>query len=166
MRLITLLLLLLLPVGCGYQFADGQLPNGIRRLYVPLAINRTVEPLLENLLAGPLTAVLARQRGISLVESKQQAEAVLQAFIVHYTVKPLSYGSNDRISEFQATMKVHFTLKASSDGKLIWQGDLQRQENYSAAVDKNRQEDLEAVTSKLMVKNIADDLIYRLVSRF
>ncbi len=165
MRTAALLLLLIL-TGCGYQFAEGQLPNGIERLYLPMAVNSTTEPLLENLLSGPLTAVLARQKRVELVESAAQADAVLQTSFSHYSVEPVSYDSNDRISSFQASLKVHFALKSASDGRLIMQGDLERQESYTASVDKNQQEDLEAAALETMVKNIADDLIFRLVSRF
>jgi len=159
-------LLLLLFSGCGYQFTGGGLPGDVRLLNLPLAVNQTAEPLLENALAAPLTAVLARQKSIEVVESASRSEAVLQATITDYLVEPASYDSNDRISAFTATLIVHFTLTQQKDGKLLWQGDLQRQETYSAAVDKNKQEDLEAIAIEAMAKNIADDLLYRLVARF
>ncbi len=156
-------LLLLFFAGCGYQFAGGSLPADVRLLKLPLAVNMTTEPLLENILAVPLTAVLARQQAVELVESGP--EAVLQATITDYYVDPTSYDSNDRISVFRATLKVHFALKRQ-DGKLLWQGDLQRQQTYRAAVDKNQQEDLESVAIESMARDIADDLLYRLVTRF
>lgn len=159
-------LLLLLCAGCGYQFTGGRLPGDVRLLRLPLAVNQTSEPLLENVLAVPLTAVLARQQAVELVESEALSEAVLQATIIDYSVEPTSYDSNDRISVFTATLVVQFTLKQRSDGKLLWQGDLQRQETYRAAVDKNQQEDLESFAIETMAKNIADDLLYRLVTRF
>lgn len=164
MRLTALLFLLF--TGCGYQFGGGRLPGDVRLLYFPLAINTTAEPFIENQLAGPVTAVLARQREIQLVESLVQAEALLQATVTRYGVKPLSYDSNDRISEFLATLQVHFRLTRQSNGRLLWQGDLLRQESYRAAVDKNQQEDLELGALDRMVKNIADDLAYQLVTRF
>ena len=164
MRLVVLALLLL--AGCGYQFSAGRLPGDIRLLNLPLAVNQTTEPLLENILAAPLTAVFARQQAVVLVESESGSDAVLQAIITHYDVNPLSYDSNDRISEFNAMLRVHFTLKQQKDGRLLWQGDLQRQETYRAAVDKNQQEDLESIAIESMARDIADDLLYRLVARF
>lgn len=164
MRLAALLLLVL--TGCGYQFSAGRLPGDVRLLNMPLAQNKTSEPLLENVLAVPLTAVLARQQAVVLVESASSAEAVLEAVITDYHVDPLSYDSNDRISEFRATLMVHFMLKQQSDGRLLWQGDIQRQEPYRAVLDKNQQEDLEAVAIEALARNIADDLLHRLVTRF
>jgi outer membrane lipopolysaccharide assembly protein LptE/RlpB len=164
MRLAALLLLFV--AGCGYQFAGGRLPGDVRLLKMPLAVNRTAEPLLENVLAAPLTAVLARQQGVELVESESDSEAVLQALISDYYVEPLAYDSNDRISSYRATMLVSFTLKQRPDGKLLWQGDLRRQATYSAAVDKNQQEDFESMAIESMAKDIADDLLNRLVNRF
>ena len=159
-------LLLLFVAGCGYQFAGGKLPGDVQYLSLPIAINKTAEPLLENVLSAPLSAVLARQQHIELVESDELAEAVLQATITDYTVVPISYSSNDRISAFNASLTINFTLRRQVDGKLIWQGTLQRQTTYSAAADKNLQEDLESIAIESMAKDIADDLIYRLVTRF
>lgn len=164
MRLTFLLLLFI--AGCGYQFVGGRLPGDVRLLNLPLAVNKTTEPFLENILAAPLTAVLARQQAVELVESESLAEAVLQATITDYEVVPTSYDSSDRISVYTATLSVHFDLKQQKDGKLLWQGDLKRQETYRAAVDKNQQEDLESVAIGAMARDIADDLLYRLVTRF
>ncbi|WP_020675825.1 LPS assembly lipoprotein LptE [Geopsychrobacter electrodiphilus] len=162
----SLILLLLLLSGCGYQFSGGQLPGDIRLLYLPLAANRTAEPLLENKLAGPVTAVLARQKGVELVASESHADAVLNGTISRYSVIPISYDANDRISVLQATMVVRYQLVQQRDGKLLWQGDLMRQETYNAVVDKNAQEDLESIAIEMLAKNIADDLLSRLVNRF
>ncbi len=161
-----LALILLLLSGCGYQFAGGKMPGDFRTLYLPLAINTTAEPLLENALASPVTAVLARQQGIELVESEQAAEAVLLSTIKSYEVEPISYGSDDRITEFQAALTVRYELKQRETGRLIWQAELKHQQSYRAAADKNSQEDLEAAAIDSMAKNLADDLVYRLVTRF
>jgi len=142
------------------------LPAGVKRLYLPLAINQTTEPYLENQMAGPITAVLARQKGVQLVESVNRADAKLLTKIAEYRVEPLSYDSNDRISEFRSSLSVHFELRQISDDRLLWQGDLQRQESYSAALDKNLQEDNEGRAIEKLILNLADDLIYNLVTRF
>ena len=165
MRRAAVLLLLLL-AGCGYRFSGGSLPGGVERLYLPLAVNQTAEPLLENQLAAPVTAVLGRQKGVVLVESPAKAQAKLLATILTYEVKPLSYDSNDRISEFQSRLLVHFELRQVSDDRLLWQSELQRLESYRAALDKNLQEDNEALAIERLLRNLADDLIYQLVSGF
>ncbi len=164
MKLTVLLFLLL--TGCGYHLSGGSLPGDVRLLNLPLAVNETSEPLLENILAAPLTAVLARQKAVELVESESVSEAVLHTTITDYRVEPTSYDSNDRISVYTATIVVHFSLQQQSDGRILWQGDLQRQETYTAAIDKNEQEDLESIAIDSMAKNIADDLLYRLITRF
>lgn len=162
----TLLALLILLAGCGYQFGGGQLPGEVSRLYLPLATNLTTEPLLENLLAPPVTAVLARQQGVIMVESRAASEATLQGVISSYAVEPLSYDSNDRISEYQITLKVHYELKKSTTGRLLWQGEFSRQQSYRAAIDKNQQEDLESQAQEAIMDDLADDLLNRLVTRF
>jgi outer membrane lipopolysaccharide assembly protein LptE/RlpB len=164
MRLVVLLVLLV--SGCGYQLAGGRLPGDLGRLYVSLAANRTTEPLLETKLARPVTAVLGRQKGFRLVATAEQADALLNGTIVTYSVVPISFDANDRISVLQISMLVRYQLLQQADGKLLWQGDLQRSETYSAVADKNRQEDLESLALEALAKNIADDLLSRLITRF
>lgn len=165
MKKVALLFVLLL-TACGYQFVGGGLPGDVKTLYLPLAQNKTTEPLLENFLAGPLNAVLARQKGVVLSNAPSHADAVLAASIERYQVEPLAYDSNDRISEYRASMTVHFALKRRADNALLWQGTLQRNQSYTAAVDKNLQQDLEAAAIEIIARDLADDLAYRLLTRF
>lgn len=160
------LLLLLMVAGCGYQFGAGSLPGEVRHLYLAQATNHTLEPLLENYLGRPLTAALARQPQVSISNTPEAAEAILNADITAYRLQPLSYDSSDRISEYQATMVVRFSLRRTSDEQLLWQGELQRQESYNAASDKNYQEDLEVVAQQALAEDIASDLLHRLITRF
>ncbi|MCF6179846.1 MAG: hypothetical protein L3J63_10730, partial [Geopsychrobacter sp.] len=76
MRIIGLLLVLLI-AGCGYQFSGGELPGNVQRLYIPLARNQTAEPLIENILALPVIAVFARQKGVDIVKDPAHADAIL-----------------------------------------------------------------------------------------
>lgn len=162
----ALILFLLLLAGCGYHWSDGNLPGQVRDLYLEQPFNSTRKPLLENFLTRPLAVKLGRQQGIILHNRVQEAEAVLRSEIVGYRVEPLSYAGNDRISTYQATLTIRFTLKRQADGVLLWQGQLERHETYAAVVDKNRQEDLEAIAQQSLAEDIADDLLQRLVMEF
>ena len=167
MRFVTIALLLLL-AGCGYNFPGqgGSLPGDVQKVYLPLFANRTAEPYLETLLSNDLSEVLSRNGNISQVESRQQAEAVLEGTIISYTSKALSYDKNDDVGEYRATIGVEVKLRQVEDNKLLWQGTVVMDDEYLAADDKNVQEDLERDAIEEISPRIAEEVLSRLLDDF
>lgn len=155
----------LLTAGCGYQLSSGQLPAGIKRLYLPLAKNQTREPKLENILAAPLTTVLARQRHLQLLTNPDAgAEGVLRSRILRYRIQPAAYDASDRISEYLLTIGLEFRLYLQADGRLLWQDRFERTETYLAPPNKNQQEELRQQAQAVLLQKVADDLMYSLLA--
>ncbi len=163
-----LLLLLLVLAGCGYHFSGygGALPGGVKKLYLPLFVNRTAAPRLENRLNSDLSLVLARNSAIWQVEQREQAEAVLEGEISTYSTKAVSYDRNDDISEYRATMSVAAKLRAVEDGRLLWQGTVSWSEEYLAADDKNVQADYEREAREEISLRVAEEILSRLLDDF
>ncbi len=167
MRNLALLLLLFCLVGCGYNFpGKGDLPAGVSRIYVPLFSNRSAEPLLENRLSSAVSEVFARNNRITLVENRDQAEAILEGDIRSYSTRAVAYDSNDDISEYRSQMLVDARLLQVTDGRLLWQGNVSWDDEYAAADDKALQEDLEQDAIDEISLRIAEELLYRLVDDF
>jgi len=154
--------------GCGYHFSDqaGSFPAGVKTVYLPLFVNQTSEPLLENRLGNDVGEVLARNGKISLVENRDRAEAVLEGIIRSYTSRPLSYDRHDAISEYRVAMVVNCKLRRLVDGRLLWQGTLSQDGEYLAAADKTLQEDLEQQAIEEISRRLAEELSYRLLVDF
>ena len=165
MRLLATLVFLLLG-GCGYQFGGASLPGDVRVVHIAQPRNLTLEPLLETHLGRPLAAQLGKQPHIRLANTPEGAEAVLATEVVDYQVEPISYSVADRISAFQATLVVRFFLKRQPGGEVLWQDEVRRQGNYSAATDKNLQEDLESAQQQVLADDIATDMVQHLITRF
>jgi outer membrane lipopolysaccharide assembly protein LptE/RlpB len=160
--------LIFLLIGCGYHF-PGQgniLPGGGRTIYIPLFVNRTAEPQLENRLSSDVSEVFARNGRISQVESQQLADTVLEGIITSYESRALSYDRNDDISEYRATMTVEVKLRQVSDGRLLWQGTVSWNEDYIAANDKALQQDLEQEAIEEITRRLAEELFYRVLDDF
>lgn len=163
-----LLLLLLVLTGCGYHFSGqgGELPGGGKKLYLPLFVNRTAEPRLENRLASDLSLVFARNSAIAQVEQRELAEAVLEGVISSYSTRAVSYDRNDDISEYRATMSVDVKLRAVADGRLLWQGTVSWSDEYLAADDKNLQADYEREAKEEISMRVAEEILSRLMDDF
>jgi outer membrane lipopolysaccharide assembly protein LptE/RlpB len=168
MRYVATVLLLFALLGCGYHFPGkgGALPGEVERLYIPLFVNKTSEPQIENLLSNDVSEVFARNGNISQVESLQQAEAVLEGVISAYSSRAIAYGTNDDISEYRASMTIDVALRQVTDGRLLWQGSVSWNDEYIAADDKAVQEDLERDAIEEISLRIAEDLLSRILDDF
>jgi outer membrane lipopolysaccharide assembly protein LptE/RlpB len=168
MKQLAILALLLILSACGYHFSgpNASLPGGGRALYIPLFVNQTAEPQLENRLSSIVSEVFARAGEISLVEAQERADAVLEGVISSYQSRALSYDKNDNISEYRATMVVAAKLRQVGDGRLLWQGTISWDGEYVAAADKALQEDLEQITIEEISRRLAEELYYRLLEDF
>lgn len=163
-----LFLLVLLLFGCGYHFPGqgGALPGSVQTLLVPLFINQTAEPQLENDLTNRVSERLARHKQVTVVEQRERADARLQGTIGHYSSRAIAYDSNDDISEYQATMVLNVKLLSLSADEVLWQNSLSWQVEYAAANDKALQQDLEQAAIEELNKRLADELLFRLLDDF
>lgn len=168
MRYLAAFILVLFVAGCGYHVpgaTDTWIGGDARIVYVELFDNRTAEPYLENFLADALVAELSRSRVIELTENPASADVILTGTVSEFNSSALAYGSDDSITDYQATMKIEASLKQAS-GELLWKQKLSRSEDYLAAVDKNLQLEGERLAAREVSKRIAEDIYTQLLNNF
>ena len=76
------------------------------------------------------------------------------------------YGTTDQITDYLATMKVSVRLLDKGTNEILWQGNLQRSEDYLATVNKNLQLEGERLASLQVSKRLAEDIYSRLLNSF
>lgn len=168
MRFLSLFILLFCLSGCGYHFPGqaGALPAGVEKLYIPLFVNKTAEPQLENKMTSRVSEVFSRSSKISQVETPKYAEAVLMGTIRDYKSRALSYDSNDAIGEYRSTMIVDIVLHQIETEQLLWEGSVSWSAEYRADKDKSVQEDLEQQALDEMTLRLAEEILYQLLDDF
>lgn len=168
MRLFILLALLFGLVACGYNFPgqSGSLPGGVEKVYIPLFINQTSEPQLENRMSNMVSEVFSRNRNIDQVENLPQADAVLQGVISNYSSKAISYDQNDDIGEYRATMTVAMELVSTKTELPLWEKSISWKKVYNAADDKSLQEDYEQEAIEEISRRLAEEVLYQLLDDF
>ena len=165
---ITILVLLICLAGCGYHFPgqSGMLPGGVEKLYVPLFINKTSEPRLENVLGNRISEVFARSSKILQVSREDAAEAVLFGTISKYQSRALSYDRNDDIGEYRSTMTVDVVLQRVGSGEVLWKKNVSWSSVYRAERDKGTQSDLEEQAINEISLRLAEELLHQLLDDF
>ncbi len=168
MRLTSLLLILFCLGGCGYNFVgqSGALPAGVEKVYIPLFVNQTAEPLLENELTNLVSEVFSRNSAVVQVGDSQLADAVLIGEITGYNSKALSYDQNDAIGEYRATLTVAVSLVATDAKSPLWNKEIKWSEIYRAVDDKGAQEDLEQQAIAEISRRLAEEILYQLLDDF
>ncbi|GAB4168226.1 MAG: hypothetical protein Tsb0017_00100 [Geothermobacteraceae bacterium] len=167
-RFIAGLVMALLTAGCGYHVAGygSTLLGGVKRVYIETFRNRTAEPFLDTLVSNAVERRFQRSRTLQVVDSREQAEAVLTGEVSFYQSKPVSYDKNDKVSEYRTRMKLSARLEVADSGRRLWQGELSRREEYAASDNLALQEDRERAAAEVLAEDLADDLYERLLDDF
>ncbi|MCK4508849.1 MAG: LptE family protein [Desulfuromonadales bacterium] len=162
------LIFLLCLVGCGYNFPGqvGVLPGGVEKIYIPLFVNQTAEPLLENKLTNLVSEVFTRNHKIGQIENRELADAILQGTIINYRSGALSYDRNDAIGEYRATMTVAVALLDTDTKSPLWEKEISWSSIYHAADDKIAQEDFEQQAIEEISRHLAEEILYQLLDDF
>jgi hypothetical protein len=148
--------------SCGYRFSGGgPLPGGIRRVFVPLAKNRTSESGLESTVTNALRYEITRS-GNQVAASRQAADAVLTASITGATVETISRTTTTDALERQARLTVAFEFASTDESKppLRPRWTVSVTESYQVAqgriaADRNRRLALEKAAERLAQKVMA-----------
>ncbi len=155
--------------SCGYQFAGSgiALPEGVNKVQILLFENLTKEPYLDAIITDSMSYRLLRQHNVDIVDDVAMADAVVSGSVRQYSVTASAYDAQDAIQSYRVTMKVAATLRRVSDGKILWQGDAVRFQDFvSSGVDINAQEGLETGARKQVSQRLAEDISWQMASGF
>ncbi|PLY02294.1 MAG: hypothetical protein C0622_05755 [Desulfuromonas sp.] len=168
MKRFVYLLLVFLLAACGYSFSghNGALPGGVERLYIPLFVNKTNTPQLENRLTGYVSEVFARNDQCTLVENPYKADGVLTGIITDYRTRAMAYDATDDIGQYRATMTITVMLQAQNVDQPLWRGTLDWSSEYVAADDKMVQDGLEEQAINELSQRLAEELHNRILNNF
>jgi len=94
-RVLTILCLVLATLtGCKTMPRDRTLPPSIRSVYVPMVVNRTAEPSLEELATVAVQQELLADGRLDVVGEKS-ADAIVQIVLMDFQERGSSFDSND-----------------------------------------------------------------------
>jgi hypothetical protein len=147
--------------SCGYRFAGGgPLPGGIRRVFVPMAQNRTGESGLESAVTNALRYEITRS-GNQVVADRREADAVLSASITAVASETVSRATTSTALERQArlTVVVEYTPIDENSSSPWPRRTVTATEAYKVAAnrvatDRNRRLALEKAAARLAQKVI------------
>lgn len=123
-----LVLALLLLAGCGYSIR-GALPEHIRTVAIPVFVNRTQEPAVENFLTRAVVDAFVTSGRLQVVRP-EEADSILEGEIVGYRIDSLSFDSRANVREYRLTVTLNLQFRDVRKRVLLW-----RQEGVQEKAD-------------------------------
>lgn len=162
--------ILILTVGCGYHFIGEEkaIPSHIKKIAIPLSINQTFEPGLEDVLTTALIEEFKADGRLTVV-SEKEADAILHSEIVLFHAEVLSFDEKDLATVYRVLIKGDFRVEDLRDKKIIWSerelGSTLKTE-YKATSDINVTRDAKDEATRKTCRDISQDIISRFFEGF
>jgi hypothetical protein len=106
--------------GCAGYRLGSTLPPGLRSVHVPVFVNRTAEPQLENDATQAAMAEFQKD-GTLRVAPAAEADAVLEVELTAFGLEPLRY-DRDRAKtavEYRARISARLVFKENRTGEVL-----------------------------------------------
>lgn len=124
LSLLPLALVGLALTGClGYKLGGSSLPDGIETVCVAPVVNRTAEPAIELEVTRAVRQRIQFDGRLKLVNTPDEADAVLRVALTDYRLTPIDYRNADReeynntANRYRLRITARSTLENRETGK-------------------------------------------------
>jgi len=152
--------------ACGYRlYGGGDLPGGIKTIYVEVLENNTSESSIETIFTNDIISEFIRFRKVTLT-SRETAQGILTGTIRSMRLNTLSRKSANSVSERLVTITVDLVLK-DQEGRLLWLGKgITEYEAYDVLSDKQSTEQNRRIAIEDLSNRLSEVIYHRLTSGF
>jgi len=105
---------------CGYSLVGRgtALPPDVRSIRIPVFANATGQPEVETVVTGRVKDKFIQDGRLSVVEGPA-ADSALHGVIEKYELKPLSYDSQNNVTQYLAEIVVSVTHSMADSGRVL-----------------------------------------------
>lgn len=157
--------------SCGYHLLSPRtLPEGVKKIAVPVFENRTMEANIEVPFTNAVLTEFYKSRYADIVPMRKDSDAVLIGTIVGFSNNQMATPKaaealNPQISltrEYLVRIDVRVQLVRNSDGKVIFEDTFWDTERYNAnpggLPDITRNEDRQRLAVDVIARDIGEDI--------
>jgi len=121
-------MLLLAVTGCGYSLR-GNLPPHIKTIAIPVFVNKTQEPAVENFITQAVVEAFVTSGQLKVVVPAE-ADSVLEGEIVGYRLDSLSFDPRANVREYRLLVTLNLQFRDARKNVTLW-----RQEGLQEKAD-------------------------------
>jgi outer membrane lipopolysaccharide assembly protein LptE/RlpB len=104
--------------GCGYSFR-GNLPPHLKTIAVPLLVNRTNQPNVDNFLTRALVQAFSTNGRLRVVQP-EQADSILQGEVTGYTVESIAFDPRANVRQYRVVVTLNLRFTDLRENKVLF----------------------------------------------
>ena len=122
-RVVAALALAVLVSGCGYTIGlGGNLPSHIKTVAVPIFVNGTQQPAVENFITAAVVNAFVTSGRLKVVPVSQ-ADSILEGEIVGYHLDAIAFNQSVNITEYRLRVRVNIKFRDVRQNSTLWTQD-------------------------------------------
>ena len=122
-RAVAALVLAVLVSGCGYTVGlGGNLPSHIKTVAVPIFVNSTQQPAVENFITAAVVNAFVTSGRLKVVPVPQ-ADSILEGDIVGYHLDAIAFNQSVNITEYRLRVRVNIKFRDVRQNSTLWTQD-------------------------------------------
>jgi outer membrane lipopolysaccharide assembly protein LptE/RlpB len=142
-RRLLLMAVLLLMSACGYRLPTASMQHeGVSSYSVGIFRNAAYRVGIDTVVRRTLDEELAGRHGL-VVKPAGGGDAEFTGTVVSYGTTAVSFGSDDRVREYRATLKVEVELRQRSTNQPLWKGVIVVTQDFPANMNLQLQQNSE-----------------------
>jgi hypothetical protein len=119
-RAVAALALAVLATGCGYTIGlGGNLPSHIKTVAVPIFVNGTQQPAVENFITAAVVNAFVTSGRLKVVPVSQ-ADSILEGEIVGYHLDAIAFNQSVNITEYRLRVRVNIKFRDVRQNSTLW----------------------------------------------
>jgi hypothetical protein len=114
--------------GCGYSF-QGTLPEHVKTVAVPIFVNRTQQPAVENVITRAIVDAFATNGRLRVVRP-EDADSILEGEVLQYTVGAIAVDPSLNVQQYRLGVTLNLRMRDVRQNRLLFE-----QANFSEQAD-------------------------------
>ena len=112
-------------MGCGYALVGrgSNIPPEIQKVFLKPFENSTDRVEVDQILTRAVADELVTRQRFSIVSSETDADAVIEGTVTGFDVRPVSFDSDRRATEFEINVTAKVQMRQLSPEKVLWKND-------------------------------------------
>lgn len=165
MRAFAALLSLVLFGGCGYSLR-GNLPPHVKTVAVPVLVNRTAEPAVENFLTQALVDAFSTNGRLRVVRP-EQADSILEGEVMGYEVQSVAFDPRANVRQYRLVVTLNLRFRDVRENSVLFERNgYQERADFSVAGEVAQTISREETALRTAASDIARAIVSFAVERF
>lgn len=167
--LAAVLAAVLATAGCGYALVGqaSNIPADVERVYVAPLENRTPRSQADQVVTRAIADELITRQRFTVVDSQDEADAVLSGAVNGFGVTPVSFDDQGRATEYEISITAEMLFQRVPGEEVLWSNEQYVfRQNYPVEISETEYFDREDLALQEAAERFAETMVTDLLEGF